>query len=118
MVKNLKAKTLTKLSEKENKLGYSYAKLKLTIKKYKKQLELLQDELKPIFENSKPRTNVLFFHYKNEIAGIQEIQSSFKGFDVTKFRDENPKLYSKYLVDKTRLEYKPIIQDEVLNAKQ
>jgi hypothetical protein len=108
-----KTKTLNKLSVKENKLGFNYAKLKLSIKEYKKSLDLLQDELKLIFDKS--NQNALFFYNDDEIACIQRIIRTGKYFDTTKFKQDCPNVYVKYLVERTTTEYKPVVQDEVKN---
>lgn len=102
-----------KLSTKENKLGFNYSKLKLTLKQYKKNLDLLQDELKILFD--KHNQNALFFHDKDEIACIQRIIRTGKYFDTTKFKEECPNVYAKYLTERTTTEYKPVVQDEVKN---
>jgi hypothetical protein len=102
-----------KLSVKENKLGLSYAKLKLTLKEYKKNLELLQDEVSILFDDK--NTNVLFFYDKDEVACIQKISRTGKYFDTVKFKEECPNVYQKYLVERTSTEYKPVVQDEVIN---
>jgi len=104
-----------KLSVKENKLGLSYAKLKLTLKEYKKNLELLQDEVSNLFEDKK--TNVLFFYDKDEVACIQRLTRTGLYFDTKKFKEECPNVYQKYLTERTSVEFKPVVQDEVNNVK-
>jgi len=114
-MKTKKQNLNTKLSVKDNKLGISFAKLKLTIKEYKKNLELLQNEVSQVFEKNK--TNVLFFYDKDEVACIQRLTRTGLYFDTKKFKEACPNVYQKYLTERTSVEFKPVVQDEVINAK-
>lgn len=100
--------------DKQEKVKYAFSSLKLTIKDYKKKLEILQEEVSNLFE--KKKTNILFMKdkEKNVLGYIQLIKRKTKRFDSTAFKDKYPKLYEEFLVEGSSVEFKPFI-DEVYN---
>ena len=40
-----------------------------------------------------------------------------KRFDTTQFKQDNPQVYEKYLVDSSYLEFKPFIEEYETNGK-
>lgn len=97
-----------KLSVKDNKLCVNYAQLKLTIKEYKKKLELLQEEVANLFDEKK--INILFIQDDKQLGYIQKITRNMKRFDSTQFKSDNPVVYEKYLTDLDTVEYKPMFE--------
>ena len=102
------------LEKKEENLKYAFSSLKLTIKDYKKKLELLTEEVANLFE--KKKTNILFMKdkEKNVLGYIQLINRKTKRFDTTSFKEKYPQIYEEFLVEGSSVEFKPFI-DEVYN---
>jgi|DEB0MinimDraft_4_1074332.scaffolds.fasta_scaffold212579_1 hypothetical protein len=100
--------------EKQENLKYAFSSLKLTIKEYKKKLELLTEEVSNLFE--KKKTNILFMKDKdkNVLGYIQLITRKTKRFDSTAFKEKYPQLFEEFLVEGSSVEFKPFI-DEVYN---
>jgi predicted phage-related endonuclease len=111
-LKQVKSKALT---EKENKLGLNYATLKYAIKEQTKKLDLLKEEIANLFESKKQ--NVLFIFDSKHQGYIQKISRTMKRFDTTQFKQDNPQVYEKYLVDSSYLEFKPFIEEYETNGK-
>src|SRR5210317_1331242 len=104
--------------EKNEKIKYAYASVKMTRKQSNKIIELLQQEVSLLFDK-KPKTNVLFIKDKdkNVVGSIQKIVRKSQRFDTTAFKEKFPKLFNEFLVPSESCEFKPVL-DEVLNEQQ
>jgi len=107
MTKIVKIKSNPKaVTIKEKKLLLNFGFMKDNIKNLKEQLELMKNEIALVFDRIKTNLIVLVDTDTDYEGFAQKINRKLKRFDVTKFKEENPQLYEKYLVESFSVEYK------------
>ena len=82
----------------------NYGLIKDNIKSLTKQSGLIKDEILPYFEK---QNAIVLVGMDNGYEGYdQRINRESKRFDTSKFKEDNPKIYAKYLVEGKSTEIK------------
>ena len=82
----------------------NYGLIKDNIKSMTKQSSLIKEEILPYFEK---QNAIVLIGMDNGYEGYaQRIDRESKRFDTSKFKEDNPKIYAKYLVDGKSTEIK------------
>jgi len=82
----------------------NYGIIKDNIKSLTKQSGLIKEEILPYFEK---QNAIVLIGMDNGYEGYaQRINRQSKRFDMTKFKESNPKLYAQYLIDSESTEIK------------
>ena len=91
----------------------NYGIIKDNIKSLTKQSSLIKDEILPYFEK---QNAIVLVGMDNGYEGYaQRINRESKRFDTSKFKEDNPKIYAKYLVEGKSTEIK--VSFKVVDAK-
>ena len=101
-----KTKQLPKLriDKKAKTTILNYGLIKDNIKSLTKQSSLIKDEILPYFEK---QNAIVLVGMDNGYEGYaQRINRESKRFDTSKFKEDNPKVYAKYLVEGKSTEIK------------
>ncbi len=92
----------------------NYGLIKDSIKSLTKQSSLIKEEILPYFEK---QNAIVLIGMDNGYEGYaQRINRQSKRFDMAKFKETNPKLYSQYLIDSESTEIK--VSFKVVDAKK
>ena len=92
----------------------NYGIIKDNIKSLTKQSSLIKEEILPYFEK---QNAIVLVGMDNGYEGYaQRINRESKRFDLTKFKEKNPKLYAQYLTDSKSTEIK--VSFKVADAKK
>ena len=110
-----KTKPSLRIDKKIKTTILNYGLIKQQIKSLTKQKDLIKDEILPYFE----KTNAIMLVGLEKYEGYaQRVQRQSKRFNLTKFKEQNPKLYASYLVDSESVEIKVDVKPiEVVNAQ-
>ena len=82
----------------------NYGIIKDSIKSLTKQSGLIKEEILPYFEK---QNAIVLIGMDNGYEGYaQRINRQSKRFDMTKFKESNPKIYAQYLVESKSVEIK------------
>ena len=110
-----KTKPSLRIDKKVKMTILNYGLIKQHIKSLTKQKDLIKSEILPYFE----KTNAIMLVGLDKYEGIaQRVNRNSKRFDLTKFKEQNPRLYASYLADSSSVEIKVDIKPiEVVNAQ-
>ena len=111
----LKTKPNLRIDKKIKTTILNYGLIKAQIKSLTKQKDLIKDEILPYFE----KTNAIMLVGLEKYEGYaQRVNRQSKRFNLAKFKENNPKLYARYLVDSESVEIKVDVKPiEVVNAQ-
>ena len=98
-----KTKPSLRIDKKVKMTILNYGLIKQHIKSLTKQKDLIKAEILPYFE----KTNAIMLVGLDKYEGIaQRVGRVSKRFDLTTFKEKNPRLYASYLVESSSVEIK------------